>query len=220
MVQGRVLDLRRDAGYVYAPEPSLLTWSDQSGWGHHCTAPASANQPTVVATGVDFDGAAAPNGDYLLSTTAIGNAIGTVSNLYVAVVFRLDVANSYGGYVSLAPSTVNANGEIEIVHAASKIYWRTNASAQSVDASFTDTASFHIADLPVVAGVGTPALDGVNKGTLNCGSLAFANLAAIVGVLTTPAACINGKIAKVLISTDSSAENVALARRVLLRDKP
>lgn len=221
MVNGRVLDLRRDTGYIYAPDPSLLTWSDQSGWGHHCTAPASANQPTVVANGVDFDGAASPNGDYLINT-ALGTALGTVGNLYVAVVFRADVAANSRGLVSFYTA---ANVRLVIQIGGAAIIWRTNNAAQSTTLAFSDTASYHIAELAIVSGVGTPYFDSAAKATLSCGALSFDSFAVSVGSIDNGTqgwvpGVFDGVISNVLISTDPSPENVALARRVLLRDKP
>lgn len=216
MVQGRVLDLRRDMGYVYAPEPSLLTWSDQSGGGYHCTAPAAANQPTVVATGVDFDGAASPDGDYLVNSD-LGTALGTVSDLYVAVVFRADVTSDNDGIVAL--TNLGTTDKLAIMLVANALWFRIGGVGD-VTTPFTDTAQAHVAESVLSSGVLQPYLDGTPLDTLAAGAVALGGLNLSIGAYYAPQFCFNGVIANVLISTDISAENVALARRVLMRDMP
>lgn len=214
---GLMLDLRRKVDYALAP--AIQTWGDQSPGVFDVSAPAEANQPADGATGPDFSGDASPNGDYLVSSTALGNALGTTSNMLVAVTFRM-TADGNGGIIEIGEPgwglvTVNR------IPSPPQLLFRTNAYAQSVDIEFSDVASFHTAMIVVSDGVGTPSLDGVVLGTLSTGEQVFTGLRCALGtvflwgIYNLP--CV---IANVLISTVPTPENVALIQEWLAAVKP
>lgn len=213
---GLMLDLRRKVDYSLAP--SIQTWGNQSGGNYDVSAPAEANQPADGATGPDFSGDADPDADYLLNSD-LGNAIGTVSDLYVAVAFRADVTSGNDGILYLG-QFLGGEGTLQLFLVSNYISAQTIGIADPPYTAFTDTAAFHVLDFQLVSGVGTPAIDGVGFGTMASGALALDGLKIVLCAYYNSSYAFNGVIANVLISTDSTAGNVALMREWLTAVKP
>lgn len=191
-------------------------WTDKSGQGNNAVQGTGANQPTTNATTsngnnvLDFDG-----GDFL----EIGSFTALLSELVDFTVFialKSDVNDATDRV--LFASSVDTNNRIAIARTNSDTFVTGSFNGSvfdSVDVSFTDTASFHIGTM-----VNTPATTGRLDGTALAGSTDNPSVSATanttIGSRTDETVFWNGSVAEVIVySRELSSAEVATVEKYL-----
>jgi hypothetical protein len=169
--------LRRGEDVSVDGSNNISTWGDLGDMSNDVTQGTEAARPASVTNGADFT----PNDS--LQNSTVGNDIGNAkSNLYAIITFKSDTtAGVYYGLLNVGNYSNNW-GEVAVDVSSNTLNWRFNTNSQTYATAFTDTASYHVAEIHYVSGNADLYLDGTRvKDDLVVSSLDCSGLKLVIG---------------------------------------